>query len=55
MKYLNTQPKPIAALVACLIAGNVWAQNVPHVTVTARPDIAEVEIDKFSAVSAVVT
>ena len=55
MKYLNTQQKPIAALVACLIAGNVWAQSVPHVTVTARPDIAEVEIDKFSAVSAVVT
>lgn len=55
MKYLKTQQKPIAALVACFIAGNVWAQSVPHVTVTARPDIAEVEIDKFSAVSAVVT
>ncbi len=27
MKYLNTQQKPIAALVACLIAGNVWAQS----------------------------
>ncbi len=27
MKYLNTQPKPIAALVACLIASNVWGQS----------------------------
>lgn len=27
MKYLKTQQKPIAALVACFIAGNVWAQN----------------------------
>lgn len=27
MKYLKTQQKPIAALVACLIAGNVWAQS----------------------------
>ena len=27
MKYLNTQQKPIAALAACLIAGNVWAQS----------------------------
>jgi iron complex outermembrane receptor protein len=27
MKYLKTQQRPIAALAACLITGNVWAQS----------------------------
>ena len=44
------------ALAASLImAGNVYAQNLPNVIVTAKPDVAEIEIDKFSSVSAVIT
>ena len=52
MKLYKTK---LALAASLIVAGNVHAQSLPNVIVTAKPDIAEVEIDKFSAVSAVVT
>jgi len=55
MKYLNTQPKPIAALVACLIAGNVWAQSsnssepISHVIVSSGAADKGYDVDKASS------
>jgi iron complex outermembrane receptor protein len=45
----------LALAASLIVTGNVYAQSLPNVIVTAKPDIAEVEIDKFSAVSAVIT
>ena len=52
MKLYKTK---LALAASLIVAGNVHAQSLPNVIVTAKPDIAEVEIDKFSAVSAVIT
>jgi hypothetical protein len=52
MKLYRTK---LALAASLIVAGNVHAQSLPNVIVTAKPDIAEVEIDKFSAVSAVIT
>lgn len=38
-----------------MLATQVYAQSVPNLVVTAKPDIAEIEIDKFSSTSAVIT
>ena len=45
----------LSIAIAILCSGPAIADGVPTVEVTARPDIAEVDIDKFSSVSAVVT
>ena len=52
---MNLYKTKLAIAASLLVAGNVYAQSVPHVIVTAKPDIAEVEIDKFSSTSAVIT
>lgn len=52
MKLYKTKLSIVATL---LLAGQAYSQSVPHVIVTAKPDIAEIEIDKFSSTSAVVT
>jgi hypothetical protein len=52
MKLSKTKLSLVAAF---LLANQAFAQSVPHVIVTAKPDIAEIEIDKFSSTSAVVT
>ena len=52
MKLYKTKLALVASLI---VAGNVYAQNLPNVIVTAKPDVAEIEIDKFSSVSAVIT
>jgi iron complex outermembrane receptor protein len=57
MKYLNTQQKPIAALAACLIAGNVWAQSsnssdpIAHVIVSSGFADKGYDVDKASSVT----
>lgn len=38
-----------------MLATQAYAQSVPNLVVTAKPDIAEIEIDKFSSTSAVIT
>jgi iron complex outermembrane receptor protein len=38
-----------------MLAIQVNAQSVPNLGVTAKPDIAEIEIDKFSSTPAVIT
>jgi iron complex outermembrane receptor protein len=38
-----------------LLSSQAFAQSVPSLVVTAKPDIAEIEIDKFSSTSAVIT
>ncbi len=45
----------LSLALSVLFSGAVMAEGIPVVEVTARPDIAEVEVDKFSSVSAVVT
>jgi iron complex outermembrane receptor protein len=52
MKLKKTK---LAIAASLIVAGNVYAQSLPNVIVTAKPDIAEVEIDKFSSTSAVIT
>lgn len=52
MKLYKTK---LALAASLIVAGNVYAQSLPNVIVTAKPDIAEVEIDKFSSTSAVIT
>jgi iron complex outermembrane receptor protein len=52
---MNLYKTKLALAASLIVAGNVYAQSVPHVIVTAKPDIAEVEIDKFSSTSAVIT
>ncbi len=52
MKLYKTK---LALAASLILTGQVYAQTVPHLVVTAKPDIAEVEIDKFSSTSAVIT
>jgi iron complex outermembrane receptor protein len=52
MKLYNTKLALVASLI---VASNVYAQNLPNVIVTAKPDVAEIEIDRFSSTSAVIT
>ena len=52
MKLYKTKLSIVATL---LLAGQAYSQSVPNVIVTAKPDVAEIEIDKFSSTSAVVT
>jgi iron complex outermembrane receptor protein len=52
---MNLFKTKLAIATSLLVTGHVYAQSVPHVIVTAKPDIAEVEIDKFSSTSAVIT
>ena len=52
MKLKKTK---LALAASLLLASQAYAQTVPHLVVTAKPDIAEIEIDKFSSTSAVIT
>ena len=52
MKLYKTK---LALTASLIVAGNVYAQSLPNVIVTAKPDVAEIEIDRFSSVSAVIT
>ena len=52
MKLRKTK---LAIATTLLFTSQVYGQSVPHLVVTAKPDIAEVEIDKFSSTSAVIT
>lgn len=52
---MNLYRTKLALTASLIVAGNVYAQSVPHVIVTAKPDIAEIEIDRFSSTSAVIT
>lgn len=52
MKINRTKLAIAASFIA---AGNVYAQSLPNVIVTAKPDVAEIEIDRFSSTSAVIT
>lgn len=45
----------LALSASLIVAGNVYAQSLPNVIVTAKPDVAEIEIDRFSSTSAVIT
>jgi iron complex outermembrane recepter protein len=55
MKYFKTQQRPIAALAACLIAGNVWAQSsnssdpISHVIVSTGFMDKGYDVDKASS------
>ena len=40
---MNLYKTKLAIAASLLVAGNVYAQSVPHVIVTAKPDIAEIE------------
>jgi iron complex outermembrane receptor protein len=52
MKLYKTK---LALAASLIVAGNVYAQSLPNVIVTAKPDVAEIEIDRFSSTSAVIT
>lgn len=52
MKLSKTK---IALAATFLFSSQAFAQSLPNVVVTAKPDIAEIEIDKFSSTSAVIT
>ncbi|OWF66026.1 ligand-gated channel [Polynucleobacter hirudinilacicola] len=52
MKLYKTK---LALATSLIVASNVYAQNLPNVIVTAKPDVAEIEIDRFSSTSAVIT
>ena len=52
MKLSKTK---IALAATLLFSSQAFAQSLPNVVVTAKPDIAEIEIDKFSSTSAVIT
>lgn len=52
MKLKKTK---LALAASLMLATQVYAQSVPNLVVTAKPDIAEIEIDKFSSTSAVIT
>ena len=51
----ETQKTKLALAASLMLATQVYAQSVPNLVVTAKPDIAEIEIDKFSITSAVIT
>ena len=52
MKLIKSK---IAVVASFLVVGQVHAQSMPNLVVTAKPDIAEIEIDRFSSTSAVIT
>lgn len=52
---MKLKKSKLALAASLVLAGQVYAQSIPNVIVTAKPDIAEVEIDKFSSTSAVIT
>ena len=52
---MKLKKNKLALAASLMLAAQVYAQSVPHVVVTAKPDIAEIEIDKFSSTSAVIT
>jgi iron complex outermembrane receptor protein len=52
MKLKKTK---LALAASFMLATQVYGQSVPNLVVTAKPDIAEIEIDKFSSTSAVIT
>jgi len=57
MKYFKTQQRPIAALAACLITGNVWAQSsnssdpISHVIVSSGFTDKGYDVEKSSSVT----
>jgi iron complex outermembrane recepter protein len=59
MKYLKTQQRPIAALAACLITGNVWAQSsnssdpISHVIVSSGFADKGYDVDRASSATRV--
>ena len=52
MKLIKSK---IAVVASFLVVGQAHAQSMPNLVVTAKPDIAEIEIDRFSSTSAVIT
>lgn len=57
MKYFKTQQRPIAALAACLITGNIWAQSsnssdpISHVIVSSGFTDKGYDVEKSSSVT----
>lgn len=45
----------LAVVASLMITSQAYAQTVPNVIVTAKPDVAEIEIDRYSSTSAVIT
>lgn len=52
---MKLQKTKLAVVASFLLASQAYAQSLPNVIVTAKPDIAEIEVDKFSSTSAVIT
>jgi iron complex outermembrane receptor protein len=52
---MKLKKSKLALAISLMLASQVYAQAVPNLVVTAKPDIAEIEIDKFSSTSAVIT